>query len=291
MVMVTFAVVVITVGVVLLMLVLLGVRVLLLLLQELGVDLIHHPLQVKPANSHHKVSGHFRVNTSSDDRHGIDLLDPCLQGRQLCFVHQVCLVQHDTISKRNLLHCFVHSTLLIGHLRLLIQVHGDMLGVHHCYHAVNLVGLSELLFQEERLDYGGRVGKPRGLDEHVVKVLSSSLDEFSQHLHQVSTHRAADAPVVQHHDVLIAFLLCRHQRAVDVDLAKLVFNDSDAQSVVVAEDTVQQSCLTRPEKSCNDRYRDTVIRRKQRLIICLNCQVFIINVFLCFSSTRNRLLA
>ena len=49
--------------------------------------------------------------------------------------------------------------------------------------------------------------------------------QFSEHPYEIVVHRAAQAAIVQHHDLLILapfqILLGGHQLAVDIDLAKL----------------------------------------------------------------------
>ena len=78
----------------------------------------------------------------------------------------------------------------------------------------------------------------------IVIELALLLDhEAAEHVHQVAANRAADASVVDEHDVLLSILLERDELAVDVNLAKLVLDDHDALSVVTRENAVQERRL------------------------------------------------
>ena len=118
-----------------------------------------------------------------------------------------------------------------------------MLRVHEGDDAVEAKRVQQVGLQVKGLDDGSRVRKTGGLDQDVVELALLLGHEAAEHVHQVAANRAAEASVVEEHDVLLPILLERDELAVDVNLAKLVFDDHDALSVVASENTVQERRL------------------------------------------------
>ena len=118
-----------------------------------------------------------------------------------------------------------------------------MLRVHEGDDAVEAKRVQQVGLQVKSLDDGSRVRKTGGLDQDVVELALLLGHEAAEHVHQVAANRAAEASVVEEHDVLLPILLERDELAVDVNLAKLVLDDHDALSVVARENTVQERRL------------------------------------------------
>ena len=127
------------------------------------------------------------------------------------------------------------------------------------HNAVQAHVLRDGRLQEKRLRNRTGRSEPRGFDHHPVKLIPFRLDQRRQHVDKIRAHRAAYAPIVQHHDLLLVGvqrLLHSHELTVDIDLPKLVLNDRDSLTVgFVREYMIQQGRLPRPQKSGQDRHR------------------------------------
>jgi hypothetical protein len=73
------------------------------------------------------------------------------------------------------------------------------------------------------------------------------------------------APVVHGDDVLLELQVLRHQRLVDVDLAKLVFDDRNLLAVVALQNVVHERRLARAQEARHDRHGSLV--RVARLVL------------------------
>tara|TARA_B100000405_G_scaffold302642_1_gene266499 strand:- start:1697 stop:1915 length:219 start_codon:yes stop_codon:yes gene_type:complete len=72
----------------------------------------------------------------------------------------------------------------------------------------------------------------------VIELALPLSHESAEHINQVAANGAAEASVVEEHDVLLSILLERDKFAVDVNLAKLVFDDDDALAMITRKNTV-----------------------------------------------------
>mmetsp|Transcript_150097 Transcript_150097/g.418195 ORF Transcript_150097/g.418195 Transcript_150097/m.418195 type:complete len:227 (-) Transcript_150097:319-999(-) len=185
-------------------------------------------------------------------------MDPLLDLHQRCLIHQVALVQKDSVSKCDLLNGLVlHSIGLF-----LVKVRNDVLGVHHGEDAVQGHVFLHKVVREEGLGHRRRVRQASCLDQHSVQELAGLrhvLDHLLEAGDQVAAHGAADAAVVHLHDVLLGRQGAGFEElVVDADLAKLVLDDSYALPMVLLQDPVQQGCLAAPEEPRNDRDRHLV---------------------------------
>jgi len=97
----------------------------------------------------------------------------------------------------------------------------------------------DVLVHEEGLRHRGGIRETRGLDNDPIKQLHP-LGQLLKCLHQVTPHRAADAPV-HHLDDLLIDLLFRvwvDDLLVDPHLAELILNDGEAHAMVAGEQVV-----------------------------------------------------
>mmetsp|Transcript_7831 Transcript_7831/g.19510 ORF Transcript_7831/g.19510 Transcript_7831/m.19510 type:complete len:407 (+) Transcript_7831:470-1690(+) len=214
---------------------------------ERDIELLLHVLQVEAAHPQHVVHRHLGALRARDVRHLVDGAQPPLQHRQILGRHQVGLVEDDAVRVRDLRHRLVHHVLLF----LVVQVAHHVLGVNHRHHAVQPHLVGQRLVHVEGGDDGSGVGQARGLDHDVVK-LSLAVVQAVERLDEVVAHGAAQAAVGQlHHGVARALhrLLLHYQLAVNVDLAKLVLNHSNAAAVVLGENVVQQGRLASTQEA------------------------------------------
>ena len=157
-----------------------------------------------------------------------------LNAEELRLVHQVGLVEDETVGKRNLFEGLVHYALGL----LLVEVHHGMLCVHEGDDAVKAQRVQQVGLQIKGLNDGSRIRQTRGLDQNVIELALPLSHESAEHINQVAANGAAEASVVEEHDVLLSILLERDKFAVDVNLAKLVFDDDDALAMITRKNTV-----------------------------------------------------
>ena len=207
----------------------------------------------------------------SDDRCGrVDRLEPGLDPLDVGFVHQVHLVEDHPVGESNLL-----DRLVLGALRLLlVQVLFDVLSVHEGDDAVQAEVLLDVVIDEEGLRDRRRVRHSGGLDQDAVQFKVAGCDavgKLVKHHDQILAHGAADA-AVHHFDNLLLDLHLRvlgHERVVNADVTKLVFDDRDLLAVIlVGQDVVHQSGLSAAEIASQDgdRHSGVIVCRRHSFL-------------------------
>jgi hypothetical protein len=186
---------------------------------------------------------------------GIEPAQPLLQYLQLRRFDQVGLGDQQAVGEAHLLLCQA----------LRVELLRGMQGVDHGEHGIQQILARHVQVHEERLRHGSRVGQACGLDEDALEgnlpgaPLSRQLAEDA---HEVAANRAADAAVVHHHDLLVAFL--QQDLVVDALLAELVLDDRDAPAVVLREDAPDQGGLAAAQEAGEDGHRDARLHARLR---------------------------
>jgi hypothetical protein len=78
--------------------------------------------------------------------------------------------------------------------------------VHHGQDGIQSIGVLDIVINEKGLCHRRRIGQPGGLDDHPLEIESAgglALRQFAEDADQIATHRAADAAIVHHHDLLV----------------------------------------------------------------------------------------
>ena len=234
-------------------------------------DHLIHLLQVPSADPQHVPHVHLGPLHLLHRSQRVDPPNPLCHPGHVLTPDQIHLVQHNPVRKRNLLHALVHTPVL----PLIVQMKLHMLGIDQRHDPVQPHVLCNLRLKKERLRDRPRRRQPGRLYQNSVKLVPLRLDQRRQHVDQIRAHRAADAAVVEHHDLLlvgIQALLHAHQLAVDVNLTKLVLDHSDTLLMSsVRQDVVQQRRLARAQKPCEDGDGDAAVllRPVQRRLVLL----------------------
>ncbi|MNX84505.1 hypothetical protein D3C86_1163060 [compost metagenome] len=171
----------------------------------------------------------------------VHALDPGLELLERFRRDEVDLVEEDDVGEGDLLL----------HLVAVVQVLPDMLGIHQGDDAVQAHLALHLLVDEEGLGDRAGVRHTRRLDDDVVELVLA-LHEVAEDPDEVTTHGAADAAVIHLEDL---FFGADHKLLVDAYFTELVFDHSDALTVLSGEDMVQKGGFSRPEKAGEHRDR------------------------------------
>ena len=161
---------------------------------------------------------------------------------QLVGRHQVGLVEDDAVGE---------SDLRLG-LRCIVQMEGDVLGIHQRHDAVEAEALLDFLIAEEGLSDRAGIGQAGRFHQHIVELIPA-LHELAENADEVAAHSAAKATIVHLEDLFVGL---NHQFVVDTDLTKLVLDDRNPLTVVGCQDAVQQGGLAGAEKAREDSHRN-----------------------------------
>ena len=102
-----------------------------------------------------------------------------------------------------------------------------------------------------------------GLDEHAVESRRPR-EQRPQRPPQVLPHRAAEAAVLEHDDLLLAAL--QEQLVVDRLLAQLVLDDEQLLAVLLAQDPIEQRRLASTQEARHDRHGQPTVGRARVLL-------------------------
>ena len=234
---------------------------------ELLEQALLHPTKVEAAQVEDLLVVHVSPRGALDLRKLVHRPELRLDPVQLIGIDQVRLVQHDAVRVRDLLHDLVQllplgakravvrrRTLFLAlAVRVGLQVSHHVLRVDQGDHALQPHPLVDIGVREEGSDNGLGVRQASRLDENVVELPRLVLHQRVEHLHEVLSHGAADAPVVQQHNVLaIQGLLKLNELLVDADLSELVLDNGDAQVVVLRQNAVQKGRLAGAQEAGDD---------------------------------------
>ena len=150
---------------------------------------------------------------------------------------QVHFVQNHQVRVGDLPDLELHE---FGHLE-------DLFRVEHADHAVH----PDLIAQPGEVEGGrdpGRIGYPTRLEHDVLGTLGQ-IDRCQNRLDQVVADGAADTAVRQAGDT---GLNTGHEVRIDVDVAEIVHEHGDAQSVIAFQDAIQQGRFPRSEEPRQD---------------------------------------
>lgn len=97
--------------------------------------------------------------------------------------YQIDFVQHETISKRTLLHRFVFDALRLH----FVQMLQNVLRVDDGDHRINLRETADFVIDQKRLTHWRRVRQTSRFDDDAIEFLSCFFD-FFQRIDQVFSH-------------------------------------------------------------------------------------------------------
>ena len=204
-------------------------------------------------------TGDVRPLAAHDLRHAVHVLEPSLEPVERLTVDEVRLVEHKDVRERDLLRAFIASAELLL----------DVGCVDERDDPVKRELRANLVVHEEGLSDRAGIGEPRGLHQHIVKLVSA-LHEIAEHANQVSAHRAADAAVRHFEDLLVSI---DDELMIDADLPVLVLDHGNALAVILAQDPVEQGRLAGAEEAGEDgnRYFSRCVHLfllEQRVVMC-----------------------
>ena len=195
-------------------------------------------LQVEGADIQHAIDGYIRVLRTENTRGTVDGAHPTLDALELGFTDEVGFIEQNDIGKGDLLTRLFHF----------IEMLLDMSRIDQRDDGIEQKLLLEVIVQKKRLCNRTGVGHAGGFDDDVVELVAT-LQQLSENAQQVATHGAADAAIVGLEDF---FFGTDHQLVIHADLTEFVFDDSDALAVILRKDAIEQSGLSRPQKSRQD---------------------------------------
>jgi hypothetical protein len=112
----------------------------------------------------------------------------------------------------------------------------DVRGVDHGHDGIEKKLILQVLFDEEGLRHGTRIGESRGLDHDVVEAVAA-FEKLPQDADEIAAHRAANAAIGGLED----FFLCADDEfLIHADFAELVLNHRDALAMLFGEDAVEE---------------------------------------------------
>jgi len=116
---------------------------------------------------------------------------------------------------------------------------------------------------QQGLHHRGGARDTGGLDEHAVESRRPR-EQRPQRPPQVLPHRAAETPVLEHDDLLLAAL--QEQLVVDRLLAQLVLDDEQLLAVLLAQDPIEQRRLASTQEARHDRHGQPTVGRARVLL-------------------------
>mmetsp|Transcript_7860 Transcript_7860/g.19089 ORF Transcript_7860/g.19089 Transcript_7860/m.19089 type:complete len:374 (+) Transcript_7860:431-1552(+) len=221
---------------------------LVVLLVDHVVQHVRHRFEGEGAEAEELVEVRARMLRLDHLGNGVDGVERLAHPRLLLRGDEVDLVQQDLVCERNLVDSLVDDARRAH----VVQVLLDVFGVYHAQDRVDSVLGAHLGLVVEGVGDGCRIRHPGRLDNHRI-VLLLPLRESDERLHQVTAHRAADAAVVHRDHVLLRLELVLDERGVDVEGAKLVFDDRDLLAVLLFEDVVDERRLPGAEEARDER--------------------------------------
>mmetsp|Transcript_70658 Transcript_70658/g.111839 ORF Transcript_70658/g.111839 Transcript_70658/m.111839 type:complete len:270 (+) Transcript_70658:635-1444(+) len=227
-------------------------------------------VQIKGLDAHDEVHVDLGLGGALDFHRLIDHANPPFHFIQVRLVHEIALVEDDSICEGNLFHSFVLDSFGL----LLIQVHNEVLGIHQSHDAIQLHVLLHKVICKEGLSHWCWVCQPGGLNDHAIKsfaVLHRSLHDLLETCNEISTDGATNAAVVHLNDILLhgqgsSF----NETVINADLTKLVLNDGEAFSMELMKDVIQKGRFTTTEESSEYCHRDLGITASL-FLGCLGC--------------------
>ena len=226
---------------------------------SLLLQFLLHPFEVKATEVEYLLVVHVRSCRLLQVCHLVDDADLVLNVPELVLLDQVDLVHDDLISVSDLLHHFVCLVVV----RLVFQVSHDVFRVHHGDQALQPHLVEDARLHEEGAYDRHGVSQTSRLYENVVELILLLVAQVGQHLHQVLSHSAAYAAVIQQQHVLsFDGLLHLNKLLVNAYLPELVLDHSNAKVVVLCQNLVQQSRFPRTKEARNDSCRDARVLKR-----------------------------
>ena len=161
---------------------------------------------------------------------------------QLVGRHQVGLVEDDAVGE---------SDLRLG-LGCIVEMKGNVFGIHQRHDAVEAEALLDFLIAEEGLSDRAGIGQAGRFHQHIVELIPA-LHELTENSDEVAAHSAAKATIVHLEDLFVGL---DDQFVVDTDLTKLVLDNRNPLPVVGCQNAVQQGGLAGAEKAREDGHRN-----------------------------------
>ena len=196
---------------------------------QLGIQV--KPPQIKHLRQRHLAKMHYLLR-----RTRIHVREPVLQSVQFRLRHQIGLADENLIGK----------THLTPRLLPIIQLLCSMLGIHQSQNGVQQKTLRNLIVHEKSLRHRTRIGQTRGLNHHTIKVqlpLALLRCQGLQSRTQILANRTTNTAIAHLNDLLFGI---RHQNiAVNILLAKLIFNNGNLLAMRLRQHTLEQRGFAR----------------------------------------------
>ena len=222
----------------------------LLVLEKVGIN-VQLGIKVEATQVKHFAQRHLAKMHGFLRCARVHVLQTMHQRRDFIGTDQIGLADENLVGKADLPACFLAF----------IELRPGMLGVHQRQDRVEQVALCDFIVHEESLGHRTWIGQARRLDHDAFKfefALALLLGQIMQCGTQIVTDRAADTAVAHLDDAL---LRVRHQDiAIDVFLAKFIFNDGYFLAVRLFQHAFEQRRFARAEKARQDGCRNQTHR-------------------------------
>jgi hypothetical protein len=187
---------------------------------------------------------HLRAVGAMHFRQGVHPANAVFHPLEIRRGDQVGLVEQNDIGKGDLL-CRLGG---------LVQHALEMPGISHGDNAIQPQMLLKLR-QVKSVRDGAGIGEAGCLDQHVIEPLLALL-KVGQCFDEIAPHPAAQAAVVQLHDL---FIRANHQLPVNADLTKLIDDDRQPVAMRLGEQMFQEGCFAGAQKAGEDRDGDRLL--------------------------------
>ena len=204
------------------------------------VLLSHHAVAFEQSHAQQQRQRHLPLHSAQDAGIGLDRPQLPLHALQPLFIDQVCLVEQD--------HVAVHD-LGTGHLPLQ-HLAAEILRINQGDDRIQPGGIAQIAAQEGHR-HRQRIGQACGFHYQVVDRVGA-IEDAVHSFQQLAVDRAADAAVAQLHHVVACG---DHQFVVDADLAELIHQHGGLQSLLIAENVVEEGGFARAQEAGEDRHR------------------------------------
>ena len=169
-------------------------------------------------------------------RHGVHTAEPLFEGVFIVFRDEIDLVDDQLVRESDLGEHLVS---------LAIEVRADVFAIDERDDAVKLVVFLDVFLHEKGLSDGCRIGHTGGLKHDPVD-LSLPVYQLGKNSDEVAANVAADAAIIHLEDFFVGV---DNKILVNTDFTEFVFDDGDAQPMVLGQYAIQQRRLTAAKKA------------------------------------------
>ena len=214
---------------------------------------LEYPLQIKRAHIQNIGDRDISVTAAMNFCRAVDgtyaTLDPLQLGRR----YQIDFIEKNHIGEGHLFARFGH----------LVEMLFDMPTIHDRHNGIEQELFLEIIVQKKSLRDRTRVCHTRGFDDDVVEFIAA-LEQLTKNPQQVAPDSATNATVIGFENFLFG---ANDELMVDADLAKFVFNDSNALAVVLGENPIQQGGFAGAQKARQDGDGNPILGSHTRCMI------------------------